>query len=95
MGYYDVSAVWNGAVDEETTLTDDKQLEEWADKLKRAAAWEATNGAEGADESRVELFVVYHDHSPELEDCSCVQYLTDHHAAVTMIGGVEVDPRDV
>ncbi len=94
MGYYDVSAVWNGAVEEEETVSDNGDaLDVWLELRKKAAQFEASNGAEGAESSIVELFVVHHDHDITDEECSCIQYLTDHHPAVTLIGGVEMDPH--
>lgn len=101
MGYYDVSLVVDGALDEDRELPSDDALEQYMDKVRvqaRAQADDArTIRAAHDDEPNVwpnvptwELYVLWHDHAPELE-CECVQYVQSHKPALVLRDGVEVD----
>lgn len=34
-----------------------------------------------ADGLETDVYILWHEHGPSVEDCTCVQYLTDHHPA--------------
>lgn len=68
--YADVSVIWNGALDEETTVYEDEEVD--------AIIAEAQAEAERDGSSLVQVFVLWHEHDNDGQECECVQYLTDH-----------------
>ena len=69
-GYLEAYVIWEGALDQERTFrAANTEYARWALRIIRDAL------KEGAD---VQVYSIYHDHSPDVEDCACVQYLTDH-----------------
>jgi hypothetical protein len=70
--YFDVSVIVNGALEETAEFYDYLVFEDWLESLKSDAE---SHGY------LTEVYVIEHDHSPAVEDCVCVQYLTDHHPA--------------
>lgn len=75
-GYYDVSVIVEGALDDDRvfgglggSLDDGPSLEEYVAQVSRKAE---------ADGLETEVYVRYHGHELEIEECSCAQYETDH-----------------
>lgn len=70
MTYADVTVVVDGAVEQEEQFTDYLLLEQFIDGVRE--------DAEG-DGYPTEVYVLYHEHEPGEDECTCVQYVTDHH----------------
>lgn len=68
--YDQVSVVVDGALESEEIFTDYLLESEYI----RSVAEDALG-----DGYETEVYVIEHDHSPDDEECACVQYLTDHH----------------
>ncbi len=74
--YTDARLICEGAVERDETFATYAEAETWAaNELEQYAA-----EAPGAS---VEIYLTDHEHAPEVEDCACVQYLTDHHPTFT------------
>jgi hypothetical protein len=73
-GYTDVSVVIGGAEDSFETFEDTEQGDERMTYHLQSVKTAAEQGG-----YRAEVYWLFHGHSPEPEDCSCAQYLTDHH----------------
>lgn len=73
--YADVSIVVNGALDKEEVCYDEDAI------LSLVAELQAD--CERDEELQAQVFVLWHEHTNDGEECECVQYLTDHHAAYT------------
>lgn len=73
MAYVDAMVIVDGALDEEAVFGEGEadKLEAWLIQQKELAM------AHPMQET--EIYLMDHDHPPDLEDCSCAQYLTDHH----------------
>ena len=71
--YVQATLVVDGALDDEQTFGEDESelLEVWLDNNKVLAIEHP--------EQRTEIYLLEHGHPPDMEECSCVQYLTDHH----------------
>jgi hypothetical protein len=81
-GWWDASVIIEGALDEESELHSQAELDALVARLDRLAK----------DGKPTELYLLYHDHGP-LDDGAedvCVQYLTDHHAYKTWNTETEV-----
>lgn len=81
--YVEAFVVVNGALEDEATFGDS------AGELLDLWLYEQKNQAMAHPDQRTEIYLTEHGHSPDLEDCSCVQYLTDHHP-FWAFGGDEV-----
>jgi hypothetical protein len=68
--YADVSVIVDGALGESETFTDYLLLEEYVRTIEEEAAGHGYP---------TEVYVVEHNHALDVDDCACVQYLTDHH----------------
>lgn len=79
--YIDVSVVVNGALEESDTFLDYLVFEDWLESLKADAE---SHGY------LTEVYAVEHDHPLSEDECTCVQYLTDHHPAYIFNGPVPV-----
>lgn len=73
--YADVSVVIDGAVDTDITLYSEEEVESLVDRETMAY------GSHGLD---TDIYVLWHDHGITDEECSCVQYVTDHHPYVSL-----------
>ncbi|PZR66789.1 MAG: hypothetical protein DLM66_12875 [Candidatus Dormiibacter spiritus] len=82
MAYADVSVVVNGALDEERTFTDQLLLDDYVAQVGEEA---------GGDGYPTEVFVVWHEHDPDVEECECAQFLTNHHPYAAWNTGKGVD----
>jgi hypothetical protein len=67
--YAEVSVIVDGALEEAETFHDYLLLEEYVRTIESDAA---DHGYP------TEVYVVAHDHSPDVDECGCVQYLQDH-----------------
>jgi len=68
--YLDASVIVDGALEEDARFHDYLVFEEWL------------NGVEEDANSHgylTEVYTIEHDHEESDEECSCAQYLTDHH----------------
>ena len=76
MAYWQADLIVEGALQEDPIFYAQNDIDEYIEKVKAEY---------GSDEIAVgaELFVVFHDHSEEVDECACVQYLNDHHAEWT------------
>jgi hypothetical protein len=72
--YADVTVVVDGAVDSEERFYDYALMDEFIRSVEEDAK---------ADSYPTEVYIVYHEHKETEDECSCVQYLTDHHPAYT------------
>jgi hypothetical protein len=81
--YVEAYVVVDGAQDDEAMFDDHGQelLETWLMSQKEQAM--------AHPEQRTEIYLLDHGHPPDVEDCSCAQYLTDHHP-FWAFGGSEV-----
>ena len=70
-GYIEAWVIADGAVSDSQTFkfSEGKQLDDWL-RDKKGDAMRGT--------ARVEIYLLSHDHPADVEDCACVQYLTDH-----------------
>ena len=68
--YADCTVIVAGAVEETATFADETLMNDWLKDIEDDAE---TSGY------RIEVYVVWHDHDFDVEECACVQYLTDHH----------------
>ena len=66
----EASVVVEGALVKEVVVCDEGEL----DDLVGIVGPEAVK-----DGLETEVFVVWHEHAETVEECSCFQYLTDHH----------------
>lgn len=71
--YVEATVIVDGALDEEAVFGTGEQenLEAWITVQKELAM------AHPLQETQI--YLMEHGHSPDVEDCSCAQYLTDHH----------------
>lgn len=72
--YVEAFVVVNGALEDQATFDADNAqelLETWLTGAKEEAM--------AHPDQRTEIYLTEHGHSPDVEDCSCVQYLQDHH----------------
>lgn len=69
MGYTDVTVIWDGAVSDEMTFTDDL-----AQDMLRFIAIVKSEARQVSEP--VEIYTLHHDH--EISECECVQFVTDH-----------------
>lgn len=71
VGWWDASIIVDGALDESLELTTQDEIDELVKKLDELSS----------DGKSTELYLLRHDHAElgELDDDTCVQYLTDHH----------------
>jgi len=73
MSYVTITVIVDGALESEDDFTDYALAEEWI----REVARDAEN-----DGVLTEVYLLRHEHDPfEDGDCSCIQYITDHHPA--------------
>ena len=70
MAYADVSAVVNGALTEQLIAYTQAQVDEFVEHHERKTR---------EDGLSTEVYVLWHEHENTVEDCACVQYLTDHN----------------
>lgn len=92
MGYLEVSVLWEGALENVVIIPDGanarvdtvygsevpaSDLEELATYFEREVAGKSDT---------VEIFTLHHGHDNDGEECSCVQYATDHRPAFTFGG---------
>ena len=70
MTYADVSVVVDGALEESASFYDYAVLDAFIQTIREEA--------EG-DGYRTEVYVLLHDHSPDVEECACSQYVQDHN----------------
>ena len=79
-GFYTFTVIIDGALDiDEYVLTDANLHARILDVATDAAGdFEAGPDGDGFD---TQVFFMWHDHPPTVEECSCVQYLTDHRPA--------------
>lgn len=75
MGFWEVTVVWEGAVDTQETFLDSN--EDLVDVMIEAVQADAVD-----TQDLVEVFTLYHDHELTLE-CECVQFVTDHRPSWT------------
>jgi hypothetical protein len=72
-GYTEAYVVVEGAQDEEEVFEDtpgvSKRFRAWLKRIQTAAK---------EDGLKTEIYTIYHGHANDGEECSCVQYLTDH-----------------
>lgn len=71
--YVEATVIVDGMLDEEEIFNDGQaeELNMWlAQQKERAMAH---------PRRETEIYLMDHGHPPDVEDCSCVQYLTDHH----------------
>jgi hypothetical protein len=84
-GYYDVTVVIEGAVDEDATFPETDEgmigMDQMIDSLRIWAKQDKINGIASAEQVNpwVQIFTLYHAHPLSDEECSCAQYVTDHH----------------
>ena len=69
MTYADVSVIVDGALEEERTFHDETLMNDYLRQIKDEAA---------ADGIRTEVYVLWHEHD-DMDECECIQYVTDHH----------------
>ncbi len=80
MAYTEVYTVVDGALDEEFDIEDGFigesvfDFDGWLDELKHAA---------NTQNFTVDVYEIEHEHDEDDGECSCVQYLTDHHPSYT------------
>ena len=74
--YTDLSLICEGALERSETFETRAAAETYATEELRAYAVEAPGAL-------VEIFLLDHEHSPDVEDCACAQYVTDHHPDFT------------
>lgn len=70
MGYYEYSIVVNDAEEEFGTVDTSSSISAIEHRLKRDYRADPSN--------HYEFYTIYHDHSREFEDCSCIEYLQSH-----------------
>ena len=70
MRYAQVDVIVEGALDESETIFTDEALESFIQGIERVA---------NEDHQHTEVYVLWHEHSPYIDECGCAQYVTDHH----------------
>jgi hypothetical protein len=79
-GFYTFTVIVDGALAVDEIILEAKDVQaRILDIAKEAYA----DGQEDGDGFDTEVYLLWHEHAPTVEDCSCVQYLTDHHPAYT------------
>lgn len=71
MGFTEVSVIWAGALDESATFGDNE-----TDAMETFVAGVQRDASETTD--AVEIYALRHDHASDVDDCACMQYVTDH-----------------
>lgn len=73
MAYVEATIIVDGAVEKEEVFGENtaEEFDLWLSQEKEFAMAHPTQ--------RTEIYLLEHDHPPDVEDCSCVQYVTDHH----------------
>lgn len=71
--YADVSVIVDGALEREEMITDETALTDYLAMVESDAR---------DDGIRAEVWIIWHDHSPSVDECSCAQYVTRHEANV-------------
>lgn len=92
MGYYDISVVVDGALDSDEMVSDDgdaldRELESIREQHRED---HRVYSAERTGTPVWEVYVLHHDHDM-MADCGCAQYVQDHHPALVLKDGAEVD----
>lgn len=77
--YWQVDVVVDGALDVSETITEQAEFNELIEKIIDDAG----------DGKFTQVYVIEHWHSLDVEECGCVQFLTDH-APMYEFGLVEV-----
>lgn len=75
-GYTEVTIICDGALESSESFKgfDTAELEAYLEKEKNEAL-----EAAGLTGIETEIYVMEHEHDESEEDCSCAQYLSDHH----------------
>jgi len=76
MGFTEVTIIVDGAVESDETFKgfDTTELEVYLERQKTEAL-----EAFGLTGIETEIYTMEHEHDESEDDCSCAQYLTDHH----------------
>jgi hypothetical protein len=78
MGYYDIEVIIEGALDESRTFWDTRE-----GRLAKATFLGNLERQAKSESFTAEVFELFHDHESsvglEIDDCSCAQYVLDHH----------------
>lgn len=71
--YVEATVIVDGALAEEETFSDGQaeELNAWLTRQKELAM--------AHPDQETQVYLMDHGHPPDMEDCSCAQYLTDHH----------------
>ena len=75
--YSDVTVIVNGALDQEHRFYDPSDCDVFFDET--VTELEKLHSKNEIDDGQI--YIIEHNHMPR--DCSCVQYLTDHHPDFT------------
>lgn len=84
MSYWDLDVIVEGALDDSETFEDTQR-----GRLARATFLGNLEREARRETFRAEVFELYHDHDlsegddDERAECSCAQYVTDHHPTYT------------
>lgn len=72
MTYATVDVIVDGALEDTETFTDYLLMNEFIDGVRVDAE---------SDGYETEVFIQYHEHDMDIDDCACAQYETDHSPA--------------
>ncbi len=71
MSYIEATVIVDGAIDGGMSFTDADTFDEWLAREKSEAMWHPLQ--------KTDIYLMEHGHSEDVQDCTCAQYLTDHH----------------
>lgn len=67
MAYIEASTIIEGALEETETFQYADEYQEWLDATIEELA-----------DVDAQVYAIHHEHDLDVDDCACVQYLTDH-----------------
>jgi hypothetical protein len=83
--YLEAYTIVEGAIGENEYFENGEGFDEWMEKTEAAAL---------EDGLETQVYVIDHPHDMDMEDCCCVQYLTDHSPYCTF-NDMEWPPVDI